>query len=176
MGYGHVLWLFGDPRYVKDAGSSNIFIIWRTDEGRLKIITPFIDSGLILPGVTRQSIIDLAQDRFIQPRKQKVIAKQCRMSVKEEEVEPLEVVESDLTIRQLFTAAQKGNILSAFGIGTAAFAIPVSKIALGDETLRIDVNAIPHVVILREWLSAIMYGTGNSYTSWAPVVEEKDEE
>jgi branched-chain amino acid aminotransferase len=38
----------------------NIFVYWKNENGEVELITPPLD-GTILPGVTRNSIIDLAK-------------------------------------------------------------------------------------------------------------------
>ena len=40
----------------------NIFLLLRTGGGGLELVTPPLDSGTVLPGVTRQSVLDLAQN------------------------------------------------------------------------------------------------------------------
>ena len=40
----------------------NIFLLLRTAAGGLELVTPPLDSGTVLPGVTRQSVLDLAQN------------------------------------------------------------------------------------------------------------------
>lgn len=63
-GFDQVLWLFGPEGYITEAGSANFFTIWRNYEGKLQLVTPPLTDHLILPGVTRQSILDLASERF----------------------------------------------------------------------------------------------------------------
>jgi branched-chain amino acid aminotransferase len=38
----------------------NIFVYWKNEDGEVELITPPLD-GTILPGVTRNSILDLAK-------------------------------------------------------------------------------------------------------------------
>ena len=40
----------------------NIFLLLRTAAGGLELVTPPLDSGTVLPGVTRQSVLDLAHN------------------------------------------------------------------------------------------------------------------
>ena len=40
----------------------NIFAMFKQPNGRLELVTPPLDSGLILPGVTRRSVLELARD------------------------------------------------------------------------------------------------------------------
>jgi branched-chain amino acid aminotransferase len=78
QGCQQVLWLYGDKRYVTEVGTMNVFIYMKNKQGGKRndssehvhtidsitcsaseLITPPLN-GLILPGVTRQSILDLA--------------------------------------------------------------------------------------------------------------------
>ena len=54
-----MLWLYEDE--VTEVGTMNLFIHWRTPDGRLELITPSLD-GLILEGITRKSVLELARE------------------------------------------------------------------------------------------------------------------
>jgi branched-chain amino acid aminotransferase len=53
-GYSQCLWLFNGQ--VVEVGASNIFFVMKGDDGKKELLTPELD-GLILPGVTRDSIL-----------------------------------------------------------------------------------------------------------------------
>jgi branched-chain amino acid aminotransferase len=53
-----VLWLLHD--YVTEVGTMNLFVFWKNEKGEDELITPPLD-GTILPGITRQSILDLTR-------------------------------------------------------------------------------------------------------------------
>ena len=56
FGYDHVLWLDGTERsYIEELNNMNIFFVINHT-----LITPALD-GITVPGVTRQSVIDLAK-------------------------------------------------------------------------------------------------------------------
>ena len=40
----------------------NIFALFKHSNGSLELVTPTLDSGLILPGVTRRSVLELARE------------------------------------------------------------------------------------------------------------------
>ena len=40
----------------------NIMIYWETKEGKMELVTPPIEQGVILPGVTRDSLLSLARE------------------------------------------------------------------------------------------------------------------
>ncbi|KAH0626518.1 hypothetical protein JD844_001548 [Phrynosoma platyrhinos] len=59
-GCQQVLWLYGDNHQITEVGTMNIFVFWKDQQGDLELVTPPLN-GIILPGVTRQSLLDLAQ-------------------------------------------------------------------------------------------------------------------
>jgi branched-chain amino acid aminotransferase len=58
-GTDQVLWLLHD--YVTEVGTMNFFVFWKNEQGEDELITPPLD-GVILPGVTRDSILTLAKE------------------------------------------------------------------------------------------------------------------
>ena len=83
----------------------NIFALFKKENGKLELVTPPLDSGLILPGVTRRSVLELAR-----------------------EFDEFEVSERKLTIKELLNSAKDGTLLEMFGTGTAAIVTPVGNI------------------------------------------------
>lgn len=106
QGFDQILWLFGEDRQVTEAGASNFFIIWHNaDTGRLELVTAPLENQLILPGVTRRSVLELVRDR---------LSKQSVGSL-----QPLQVSERTLTILEIEKAAKEGRIVESFVSGTA---------------------------------------------------------
>jgi len=99
------LWLFGPDHEITEAGSMNIFVIFKKDNNRLELVTPPLNSGLILPGVTRRSVIEIAQ-----------------------EVNEFDVTERKVTIKEVLDRAHDGTLVEMFGTGTAAIVNPVGNI------------------------------------------------
>jgi len=98
QGFTQVLWLNAvDKSSIEEVGTSNIF--FRINE---KVITPPL-SGTILPGVTRESVLQLACD----------LGYACG--------------EENITIDQVVRAAEDGSLKEVFGSGTAAVISPVSS-------------------------------------------------
>ena len=57
------LWLLGEDHEITEVGAMNIFVVMRSEDGgELELVTPPLDSGCILPGITRQSILELARE------------------------------------------------------------------------------------------------------------------
>eukprot|EP01022_Parablepharisma_sp_SALTPOND_P017063 TRINITY_DN2648_c0_g1_i1.p1 TRINITY_DN2648_c0_g1~~TRINITY_DN2648_c0_g1_i1.p1 ORF type:complete len:464 (+),score=16.80 TRINITY_DN2648_c0_g1_i1:190-1392(+) len=67
-GYNQVLWLTG--KNISEVGATNFFLYWINKNGEKELVTPKLD-GTILPGITRQSILELAGEdkRFITSEK-----------------------------------------------------------------------------------------------------------
>ncbi|XP_061703008.1 branched-chain-amino-acid aminotransferase, mitochondrial isoform X2 [Syngnathoides biaculeatus] len=59
-GCQQVLWLYGDDEEITEVGTMNLFIYWTNQNGERELVTPPLD-GIILPGVTRHSLLDLAR-------------------------------------------------------------------------------------------------------------------
>ena len=110
-GYAQVLWLDGiEHRYVEEVGAMNIFFRFRD-----RVVTPAL-RGTILPGVTRDSVITLLRDRG------------------------LEVEERMVSIDEVIDAIRSGELVEAFGAGTAAIITPVGRIACRGEEWTINDN------------------------------------
>ena len=97
-GYDQVLWLLGKDCDVTEAGASNFFVVWRTGDGKLQLITAPLDDKIILDGVTRRSVLQLARERM---------------------GGDLEIVERKYTMSEVENAAEEGRLLEAFAVGTA---------------------------------------------------------
>ena len=107
-GYSQVLWLDGvERRYVEEVGAMNIFF---KINGR--VVTPQLN-GSILPGVTRDSVIQL-----------------CRAW-------DIEVEERRIAVEDLVEHYNNGRVEEIFGTGTAAVISPVGKLRYRDDIMVI---------------------------------------
>jgi branched-chain amino acid aminotransferase len=104
------LWLFGKEGFVTEAGASNFFVIWRTKEGRVQLVTAGLENRTILEGITRKSILEIASYRKADVQK---------WDVDGEVLEPIEAVERDFSIGEIQEALVKGRLIAAFASGTA---------------------------------------------------------
>lgn len=59
-GLQQVLWLYGEDHQLTEVGTMNIFVFFVNDRGVRELRTPPLN-GLILPGITRDSILQLAR-------------------------------------------------------------------------------------------------------------------
>ena len=105
LGFHQVLWLYGSDRQVTEAGASNFFVVWENKEtGKRELVTAPLENQLILPGVTRRSVLELVR---------------LRLSQSVGDLAPLEVVERSFTIGEIQEAWKEGRIVEAFVSGTA---------------------------------------------------------
>lgn len=74
MGLQSVLWLYGEDNQITEAGTMNVFFVIKGEDGKKELVTPPLN-GLILPGVFRRSVLDLAR----QYKRTRVIERQINM-------------------------------------------------------------------------------------------------
>lgn len=117
LGYDQILWLFGTEFQVTEAGASNFFVVWRTEGGKLELVTAPLEDKIILDGVTRRSVLELASERLV-PGAHHLPSR----------VEPVEVVERVYTMLEVEKASAEGRLVEAFVSGTAVSHAPVSSI------------------------------------------------
>ncbi len=107
-GYSQVLWLDGvERKYIEEVGAMNIF--FKIDD---TIVTPMLN-GSILPGVTRDSCIQLCKSWG------------------------LKVEERRVSAQELFEAAENGRLKECWGSGTAAVISPVGHLRCGEKVFQI---------------------------------------
>ncbi|OJJ81242.1 branched-chain amino acid aminotransferase, cytosolic [Aspergillus glaucus CBS 516.65] len=161
QGFDQVLWLFGEERQVTEAGASNFFIVWENKQGGRELVTASLESQVILPGVTRRSVLELARERLSSPSATGL--------------PPVDVVERPFTIGEVEEAWKEGRIIEAFVSGTAYFIAPVQIIRNGDvdmNMLEAGVERAGYAAQIKLWLGAIMYGKEEH--EWGYVIENED--
>lgn len=119
QGFDQVLWLFGEKSTVTEAGASNFFVIWRTPEGAEQLITAPLDDKIILPGVTRDSILSLARERLV---KDVAYNYSCN---------PLQILERQFHMAEIEAASRDGRLIEAFVSGTAVSKLNLCQIYHG---------------------------------------------
>ncbi|BES90181.1 branched-chain-amino-acid aminotransferase [Nesidiocoris tenuis] len=136
QGFHQVLWLYGEDHQITEAGTMNIFIFIINDQGERELITSPLN-GLILPGITRQSIIEMTK-----------------------EWGQFQVTERVMTMPELRSLSREGRVLEVFGAGTACIVSPVSSIHYSGEMIQIPTLDQPSPVYSRilQTLLAIQYG------------------
>ncbi|EAT87499.1 branched chain amino acid aminotransferase [Parastagonospora nodorum] len=161
QGYHQILWLFGDDCTITEAGASNFFIVWRTKEGGLQLVTADLNEKIVLDGVTRRSILELAR---------------AKLTAEQEGLEKLEIVERKFNIFDIVEASKEGRIVEAFAAGTAWFVAPISQIHFRGQDIEIPMKKGEigeYADAFRTWLQGIMWGSdGMESHEWGHVVEE----
>jgi branched-chain amino acid aminotransferase len=103
-GYDQILWLFGDTDMVTEAGASNFFVIWRTRDEIIQLITAPLEGKVILDGITRRSVLEFARNK-LEPGYG--------------DLERIDVVERSFYMKEVVEAAEEGRLIEAFAVGTA---------------------------------------------------------
>lgn len=145
LGYTQVLWLDGvERRYVEEVGTMNV--MFKIDG---KIVTAPCD-GTVLPGVTRDSIIQLLK------------------------AWGYEVEERHLAIDELMEAGKNGTLEEAFGTGTAAVISPVGELNYkGDITVINDFKTGELTQKLYDTLTGIQWGDVEDTFGWTREIKAK---
>ncbi|GMR44974.1 hypothetical protein PMAYCL1PPCAC_15169, partial [Pristionchus mayeri] len=141
-GCAQSLWLWGEEQWITEAGTSNVFFLWRDDNGDLELVTPPTSGGLILPGVTRDSILTLVK-----------------------EWAEFEITQRFPTMKEVQEAAAEGRILEFFCSGTASVVTPCDRIVYAEQPTNNVVIDIPEQLSFQpiykrilETITGIQYG------------------
>lgn len=142
-GYSQVLWLDGvERKYIEEVGAMNIF--FKIDG---KIVTPELN-GSILPGVTRDSVIQLCKSMGYTVEERKISAD------------------------ELIAAQKSGKLEECFGSGTAAVISPVGKLRYKDDVMLINNNEIGEVTQkLYDTITGIQWGKIEDPFGWTVEVK-----
>jgi len=142
-GYTQVLWLDAvERRYIEEVGTMNIFF---KINGR--IITPPLN-GSILPGITRDSVLQITRDWG------------------------MDVHEQPITIDEVMEANEKGILEEIFGTGTAAVISPVGELYYKGRAVTVNGDRIGEVAQrLYDELEAIQYGYKDDPYGWVEPLE-----
>ncbi len=137
-GYTQVLWLDGvEQKYVEEVGSMNIFFVIKNE-----LITPSL-SGSILPGITRDSVLKLAQ-KWNMP-----------------------AVERKIAIDEVIAAQKDGTLTEIFGSGTAAVISPVGQLKYEDLAVTIGEGKVgPMAQKLYDAITDIQYSRSDDPMGW----------
>lgn len=115
-GFDQVLWLDGrENKYVEEVGAMNMMFVI---DG--KIVTAPLE-GSILAGITRKSILRLAQDKGYQTEERRI------------------------SVQELFDAYERGGLTEAFGTGTAAVISPVGEMEYQGKSMVLNDHKIGNI-------------------------------
>jgi branched-chain amino acid aminotransferase len=128
-----VLWLFGPEQQVTEVGSMNICFVLKSIDGKsIELVTPPLDRGDILPGVTRRSVLELTRSWV----------NQNIATTYTPEGLPLVISERWITISEVQSANKEGRLVEVFGCGTAALLSPVKSIIYEDSEIHIPTPSV----------------------------------
>lgn len=141
-GYTQVLWLDGvEQKYVEEVGAMNIFFVIGDE-----LVTPML-SGSILPGITRDSVLELG--------------KSWGMTVSERKI----------SIDEVMAAHTSGQLKEIFGSGTAAVISPVGELKYEDTVITVgDGRVGPMAHKFFQYIQEIQYGTIEDPSGWVEPV------
>jgi len=109
-GFDQVLWLDGvSLEYVDEVGAMNIMFV--IDD---ELVTPPLSQETLLAGVTRDTVLQLANDMG------------------------LKTSERRIKIKEVFAAAEDGSLKEVFGTGTAAIISPVGLLSWNGNSIEIN--------------------------------------
>ncbi len=143
-GFSQVLWLDGVTRdFVDEVGAMNIMFVIDNE-----IITPSLDQGSILAGVTRDSVLHIARDWG------------------------MKVSERRISIDEVIEAHKRGKLQEVFGTGTAAVISPVGMLQYKDNEMVINNGKIgPLAQKFYDTITGIQYGEIEDKFGWLTHVD-----
>ncbi|POW11883.1 hypothetical protein PSTT_04893, partial [Puccinia striiformis] len=153
-GYEQILWLFGENDNLTEVGTINLFVALKDESGTLELVTPPLDDK-ILPGVTRDSVLELLRDHL--NGSQRLDRLPTNFKVSNRPITMIEMLEKSRT--------------EVFETGTAAIVSSVERIGykgkdihdpVGPGGLGLFANVVQREILGRQ--------TGEIPSDWAVVV------
>jgi branched-chain amino acid aminotransferase len=141
-GCDQVVWLDAiERRYIEEMGGMNLFFVFGSG-GSARLVTPEL-SGSLLPGITRDSLLQLAVDAGFGVEERKIDVEEWRKGV------------------------ATGEITEVFACGTAAVITPVSVVKYGEGEFTVADGEPGEVTMaLRDTLTGIQRGTFADTHGW----------
>jgi branched-chain amino acid aminotransferase len=138
QGYDQVLWMdAAEHKYVQECGTMNVFFIIGNTA-----VTPDLEDGTILEGVTRQSTITLLKEMG------------------------LTIEERSLSIDEITEAYKNGSLKEVFGTGTAATISPIRELKYKDFVMEFDTDQWKTAPTVKKWLTDIREGKREDKYNW----------
>jgi branched-chain amino acid aminotransferase len=129
-GYDQVLWTDAfEHKWLQEVGMMNVFFVI----GNVAV-TPSLDEGTILEGVTRASVMQGLKDMGI----------------------PIE--ERRISIDELVSAYKAGKVAEVFGTGTAAVIAPIKELNYKGFTMSFNTDQYKISGAVKQWLNDIREG------------------
>ncbi|MFN9983500.1 MAG: aminotransferase class IV, partial [bacterium] len=142
-GCNQILWTDGfEHKYFQEIGTMNIFFqIGNT------LLTPSLEEGTILHGVTRDSILKLAKDKG------------------------LKAVERKITVQEFLEAYENKTLQDMFGAGTAAVVNPIEGFVYHGKQYNLDFMNREVSKLMKAEIEGIKSGAIPDPHNWVMVVE-----
>lgn len=142
-GYVQVLWLDGvERKYIEEVGAMNVFFKINGE-----VVTPALE-GSILPGITRDSVIQLLRKWGVPVSERKV------------------------SIQELYEANANGTLEEAFGTGTAAVISPIGELNWNGDKITLSNGKIGELSQkLYDTITGIQYGRIEDFMNWTVEVK-----
>ena len=137
-GFKQILWTDDiEHKWIEESGTMNVFFVIGDT-----VITPALD-GSILDGVTRNSVITLLKDKGVK------------------------VEERGISVEEIVSAHSAGNLLEAFGAGTAATIADITDIGHKEDLLHLPaISERKYSPWLLETMDGIKRGTIEDKYNW----------
>lgn len=137
-GYDQVLWTDAfEHKWLQEVGMMNVFFVIDNIA-----ITPALDEGTILEGVTRSSVIQGLKDMGIR------------------------VEERKISIDEVVDAYKAGKISEVFGTGTAAVIAPIRELNYKGYSMVFDTDSYKISGSVKQWLNDIREGRIEDRYGW----------
>ncbi|TRZ76597.1 MAG: branched-chain amino acid aminotransferase [Chitinophagaceae bacterium] len=137
-GFDQILWTdASEHKYVEEVGVMNVMFVI---DG--KVITPSLERGTVLKGVTRDSAIILLRDMGYA------------------------VEERNLSVDEIVEAHKKGLLQEAFGVGTAAVVSFIINLTYKDYSMDFDLDTLKVAPALKQHLNDIRVGNVPDKHNW----------
>lgn len=137
-GFDQVLWTDAfEHKYVQEIGTMNFFVIIGN-----KAITPDLEAGTILEGVTRDSAIEALKELGY------------------------EVEERPISIDDIIHAHKAGELKELFGTGTAATVSMIQELCYEDYSMKFDTSTWKAVPAVKKLLTDIREGRVEDTRGW----------
>lgn len=140
-GFHQLIWTDGqNHEYIEESGTMNIF--FRKDD---TLICPKLTDS-ILPGITRNSLIQLARHLNIK----------C--------------IEKQISVKEIIEGLVDGSIKEAFGAGTAATVAPINTISLKGKKYELHQTTNSYASLLKKELQDIQYRRSDDPFGWSVLI------
>ena len=138
MGYDQVLWTDAhEHKWLQEVGMMNVFFLING-----VAVTPSLEEGTILHGVTRKSVMTLLGE----------------MGIK--------VEERKINVDELVAAYQSGQLQEVFGTGTAATIAPIKELKYKEHIMPFDLEKFTVSPAIKQQLDDIKEGRVADNHGW----------